>query len=171
MLKTDRSKQPVEIETMRAMIKDRGKYLYQLAVACKDAYPDTWEETFRSALTKYGCANFLAKFNDVKTLDEFINRYLSDTTKKVFDSDLIEKDEKHLVIKAGYCPLMHAWVESGGSDEFVKLLCDIAMDGDRAMVNSIETLDFSLQKSLAFGDHQCEFLVKLKEAYNYEESK
>ena len=170
MLKTDRSQQSPEIEAMRNMIKDRGKYLYQLAVACKQDNPDTWEETFRKGLTEYGCANFRAKFKDVKTLDEFINRYLSDTTKKIFDSDLIEKDEKHLVIKAGYCPLMHAWVESGGSDEFVKLLCDIAMDGDRAMVNSIDTVDFSLQKSLAFGDHQCEFLVKLKEAYKNEEN-
>ena len=169
MLKTDRSEQSKEIEAMRSMIKDRGKYLYQLAVACKKDNPDTWEASFRRGLTAYGCANFLAKFKDVKTLDEFINRYLSDTTKKIFDSDLIEKDEKHLVIKAGYCPLMHAWVESGGSDEFVKLLCDIAMDGDRAMVNSIDTLDFSLRKSLAFGDHQCEFLVKLKEAYKNEE--
>lgn len=169
MLKTDRSEQSPEIEAMRSMIKDRGKYLYQLAVACKKDNPDTWEASFRRGLTEYGCANFLAKFKEVKTLDEFINKYLNDTTKKIFDSDLIEKDEKHLVIKAGYCPLMHAWIESGGSDEFVKLLCDIAMDGDRAMVNSIDTLDFSLRKSLAFGDHQCEFLVKLKEAYKNEE--
>lgn len=29
------------------------------------------------------------------------------------------------------------------------------------MVNSIPVLDFSLQKSLAFGDEQCEFLVEL----------
>ena len=43
------------------------------------------------------------------------------------------------------------------------------MDGDRAMVNSIDTVDFSLRKSLAFGDRQCEFLVKLKEAYKNEE--
>lgn len=171
MLKTDHSKQAAEIEIMRNLIKDRGKYLYQLAVSAKKNDPDNWEKIFREGLTEYGCANFRAKFANVEGLDQFVETYLSDTTKKIFDSDLIEKDDEHLVIKAGYCPLMHAWVESGGSDEFVKLLCDIAMDGDRAMVNSIPSLDFSLRKSLAFGDDQCEFFVKLSEGYRNEINK
>lgn len=95
-------------------------------------------------------------------MDEFAEAYLSDTTKKIFDSDLLEREEDYLVIKAGYCPLMHAWVECcGDDDDYVAKLCDIAMDGDRAMVNSIPALDFSLRRSLAFGDHQCEFLVEL----------
>ena len=163
MLKTDHSKQSVEIETMRAMIKDRGKYLYQLAVAEKKHDPENWEKVFREALHNYGCANFCAKFSDVEDLAEFQKRYLSKTTKKVFDSDVIEKADDHIIIKAGYCPLMHAWVEAGGDDKFVGLLCDIAMDGDRGMINSIPNLCLDLKKSLAFGDEQCEFLIKYKD--------
>lgn len=160
MLKTDRSAQPREIEAMRNMIKDRGSYLYYLAKAAQDSDPN-WETAFRKALTQYGCMRYCAKFTEVKGLDDFAETYLSPETKKIFDSDIIERDEEHLVIKAGYCPLMHAWVDCGGDDAFVGKLCDIAMDGDRAMVNSIPSLDFSLRRSLAFGDDQCEFLVEL----------
>lgn len=171
MLEIKKTERSQEIETMRNLIKDRGKYLYHLATAARKNNPDGWEKTFREGLTEYGCSNFRAKFANVEGLDQFVKTYLSDTTKQIFDSDLIEKEEDHLVIKAGYCPLMHAWVESGGSDEFVKLLCDIAMDGDRAMVNSIPSLDFSLRRSLAFGDHQCEFLVELAKEYRNETGK
>lgn len=160
MLKTDRTPQPREIEAMRRMIKDRGGYLYYLAKASQESDPN-WEAAFRKALTQYGCMRFCVSFSNVQGLDDFAQTYLTPETKKIFDSDIIERDENHLVIKAGYCPLMHAWVDCGGDDVFVAKLCDIAMYGDRAMVNSIPVLDFSLQKSLAFGDEQCEFLVEL----------
>ncbi len=162
MLKTDKSHQSEEIEKMRGMIKDRGGYLYYLAKAAQASDPD-WEKAFRKGLIAYGYMRYRACFTKVEGLEGFAAAYLSDTTKKIFDSEIIEKDENHLVIKAGYCPLMHAWVECGGDDATVAKLCDIAMDGDRAMVNSIPALDFSLRKSLAFGDEQCEFLVELED--------
>lgn len=162
MLKTDRSQQSPEIEAMRGMIKDRGGYLYYLAKEAQQSDPN-WEAAFRKALTQYGCMRFCNSFSEVKGLDDFAETYLKPLTKKIFDSDIIERDEKHLVIKAGYCPLMHAWVDCGGDDAFVAKLCDIAMDGDRAMVNSIPALNFSLRRSLAFGDEQCEFMVQLAE--------
>jgi hypothetical protein len=160
MLEIKKSEQPKEIEAMRRMIKDRGGYLYFLLAEAKERGLD-WEGLGRAALTKYGCMRFEEAFARISGLDDFVSTYLSDTTKKVFDSDLIERDSEHLVIKANYCPLMHAWVECGGSDEYVAALCDIAMDGDRAMVNSIPALRFRLRKSLAFGNPQCEFLVEL----------
>lgn len=163
MLKTDHSEQPRAIEMMRGMIKDRGSYLYYLAQAAKKSDPN-WEKAFREALTAYGCMRYHAKFTEIEGLEDFAQAYLSQETKQIFDSDIIEKDENHIVIKAGYCPLMHAWVECGGDDAEVAKLCDIAMDGDRAMVNSIPALDFSLRRSLAFGDDQCEFLVELAKA-------
>jgi hypothetical protein len=121
-----------------------------------------WESFARRGLAEYGCMRYREAFADIKGLDDFAAAYLSESTKKIFDSDIIEKDDRHLVIKAGYCPLMHAWVECGADDEYVNTLCDIAMDGDRAMVNSIPALNFSLRKSLAAGDTRCEFLIKLE---------
>lgn len=159
MLDIKKEPRSPEIETMRALIRDRGSYLYHLVTAAKEAGVD-WEKIARAGLTQNGCYLFRSKFQGVEGLDQFIKAYLSDTTKQIFDSDLIERDDEHLVIKAGYCPLMHAWVLCGGDDEYVAKLCDIAMDSDRAMVNSIPGVKFSLRKSLAFGDHQCEFLVE-----------
>jgi hypothetical protein len=160
MLEIKKSEQPKEIEAMRRMIKDRGGYLYFLLTEAKERGLD-WEGLGRAALTKYGCMRFEEGFTGITGLDDFARTYLSDTTQKIFDSDLIERDAEHLLIKAGYCPLMHAWVECGGSDAYVATLCDIAMDGDRAMVNAIPALRFGLRKSLALGDPQCEFLVEL----------
>lgn len=161
MLEIKKEDRAPEIEAMRKMIRDRGRYLYFLVTAAKEKHAD-WEDFSREALTQYGCFRFQEAFSQVEGLDDFVEAYLNDTTKQVFDSDLIERDGEHLVIKAGYCPLMHAWVEcAGGDDAYVAKLCDIAMDGDRAMVNSIPALKFGLRKSLAFGDAQCEFLVEL----------
>jgi hypothetical protein len=159
MLTINKTGQTPEIETMRRLIKDRGRYLYVLLTAAKEQGLD-WESFARAGLTQFGCIRYREAFTGIKGLDDFAAAYLSEATKKIFDSDIIERDDKHLLIKAGYCPLMHAWVECGGDDEYVKTLCDIAMDGDRAMVNSIPALKFSMRKSLAFGDHQCEFLVE-----------
>ncbi len=158
MLTVKKEERSPEIERMRGLIKDRGGYLYYLVQAAREAGVP-WEAIARKGLTAYGCAKFSMHFSDVSGLDDFISRYLTDTTGKIFDSWLIERDEEHLVIRAGYCPLMHAWVEAGACDEDVRMLCDIAMDGDRAMVNSIPGIGFSLRKSLAFGDDQCEFVV------------
>ena len=148
-----------EIETMRGLIRDRGSYLYYLVKAAKEAGVP-WESIARKGLTGYGCAKFQAHFSDIDSLDAFLARYLSKTTGEIFDSYVIERDEEHLVIRAGYCPLLEAWVLAGASDEEAAKLCDIAMDGDRAMVNSIPGIACGLRRSLAFGDCQCEFLVE-----------
>lgn len=149
-----------EIEVMRGLIKDRGSYLYYLVQAAKKKGAD-WEGIARCGMSAFGCMKFRAKFSQIQGLDDFLEAYLSEETKQIFDSYLIERDGDHAVIRAGYCPLMHAWVECGGDDAQVAKLCDIAMDADRAQVNSIPALSFSLRKSLAEGDDQCEFLVEL----------
>lgn len=148
------------VEVMRALIKDRGSYLYCLVQAAKKKGAD-WESIARCGMSQFGCLKYQAKFTEIQGLDDFLETYLSEETRQIFDSEVIERDGDHAVIKAGYCPLMHAWMDCGGDDAFVAKLCDVAMDADRAQVNSIPALSFSLRKSLAFGDHQCEFLVEL----------
>lgn len=149
-----------EIEVMRGLIKDRGSYLYHLVRAAREEGAD-WETIARRGMTAFGCMKYRAKFSQIQGLDDFLEAYLSEETKQIFDSYLIEREADHAVIRAGYCPLMHAWVECGGDQAEVAKLCDIAMDADRAQVNSIPALSFSLRRSLAEGDHQCEFLVEL----------
>lgn len=161
MLEVKKEPREREIEVMRALIRDRGSYLYCLVDAAKQAGVD-WENIARAGMTQFGCLKYQAKFTQVKGLDDFLETYLTPETKKIFDSDLIERDENHAVIKAGYCPLMHAWMECGGNDAEIAKLCDIAMDSDRTQVNSIPALHFSLRRSLAEGDPQCEFLVELE---------
>ena len=160
MLEIKKEPRAREIEVMRGLIKDRGSYLYYLVQAAKKKGAD-WEGIARCGMSAFGCMKFRAKFSQIQGLDDFLEAYLSEETKQIFDSYLIERDEDHAVIRAGYCPLMHAWVGCGGDDAQVAKLCDIAMDADRAQVNSIPALSFSLRKSLAEGDDQCEFLVEL----------
>ena len=160
MLEIKKEPRAREIEVMRGLIKDRGSYLYYLVQAARKKGAD-WEGIARCGMSAFGCMKFRAKFSQIQGLDDFLEAYLSEETKQIFDSYLIERDGDHAVIRAGYCPLMHAWVECGGDDAQVAKLCDIAMNADRAQVNSIPALSFSLRKSLAEGDDQCEFLVEL----------
>lgn len=159
MLEVKKEPRAKEIEIMRALIRDRGSYLYCLVEAAKKAGVD-WESIARAGMTQFGCLKYQAKFTQIQGLDDFLETYLTPETKQIFDSDLIERDEDHAVIKASYCPLLHAWLECGGDDAGAAKLCDIAMDADRTQVNSIPALRFSLRKSLAEGDCQCEFLVE-----------
>ena len=140
MLEVKKEPRAKEIEIMRALIRDRGSYLYCLVEAAKRAGVD-WESIARAGMTQFGCLKYQAKFTQIQGLDDFLETYLTPETKQIFDSDLIERDEDHAVIKAGYCPLLHAWLECGGDDSGAAKLCDIAMDADRTQVNSIPALD------------------------------
>lgn len=52
MLEVKKEDRAPEIETMRKMIKDRGRYLYFLVTAAKKRHLD-WEDFSRQALTEY----------------------------------------------------------------------------------------------------------------------
>ena len=60
-----------------------------------------------------------------------------------------------------YCPLLTAWQKLGLDQETCALLCDIAMEGDRGMSETLG-LDFQLPQRISMGDDVCTLCFKKK---------
>ena len=56
------------------------------------------------------------------------------------------------------CPLVDLWREEGGTPEEVRLLCDIAMEGDRGRAE-YHGLEMTLPATLADGSPHCRLIV------------
>ena len=63
------------------------------------------------------------------------------------------------MVNSYYCPLLEAWQELTDDKEKIALICDIAMDGDRALAARYPNFNFEGPKSLAKGDPYCEVIV------------
>lgn len=53
----------------------------------------------------------------------------------VFEMKILESTDDKLSIDFHYCPLVGAWQKMGLSDQRIAQLCDIGMDGDRAIAS------------------------------------
>ena len=60
-----------------------------------------------------------------------------------------------------YCPLLTAWQKLGLDQETCALLCDIAMEDDRGMSETLG-LDFQLPQRISMGDDVCTLCFKKK---------
>ncbi len=98
---------------------------------------------------------------DPKDCAEFADAFLSDVARATFDQD-IEADYDNLKMVFHYCPLLSAWKKLGLSPERIEKLCDLAMEGDRGIME-VMGLDFDLQKTLANGDNCCLLCLTKKE--------
>ena len=65
-----------------------------------------------------------------------------------------ECDKDNLKIQFHYCPLLNAWKKLGFDDETCAKLCDIAMDGDRGIAESMG-LTLDLKETIAQGCQTC----------------
>lgn len=83
-----------------------------------------------------GC-NIKKNMADPEDIKEFSEQFLSDLTKTSFQMDVVQKDKDNLKIEFHYCPLVEAWQKLGFDDETCAKLCDIAMDGDRGIAESM----------------------------------
>jgi hypothetical protein len=63
--------------------------------------------------------------------------------------------EIKLKVEFHYCPLVTGWMKQNFDQKTIETLCDIAMDGDRAIAKE-NNLDFVLGKTIAKGDDICE---------------
>nr|MDO8117924.1 hypothetical protein [Candidatus Sigynarchaeota archaeon] len=74
--------------------------------------------------------NFLA--GNPATPDEWIQKHATGANPAVFDKEIPEGPPEKRCFRMHYCALQAAWEKLGLSEEEKDLLCDIAMEGDRA---------------------------------------
>jgi hypothetical protein len=148
------------IEDLRAAIEHRATWFFLLIDEARKKGVDL--SFAHDAIFRCGCFHGGNKFPRTDDLRVFGKAFANDNVVKIFEMDVRENTEDKLCIEFHYCPLVAAWQKLGASEEFIRDLCDIAMDGDRGIVSRYENFEFHLGDTIAKGDKVCEITIRKK---------
>ena len=143
---------------VRKAIEHRATWMYLLLKEARERGLD-WDDFAREAIRKTGSIHGTLKkdkMSDTSSMEEFTTVFAGETSRKVFEMEVLAADEEKYHLDFHYCPLVSAWEKLGASPEDIEQLCDIAMDGDRGVAGEFEDFEFSLGKTIAGGDEVCE---------------
>lgn len=145
-----------EVVALRNGFIQRARWMKLLIDQLKKS-GDDWEEKAREAIRIYGSANGVRFQSEMSCpcVAELPNFVGAKWARKIYEIDVLEESEQKYAIDFHYCPLVAGWQMEGCTDEEIALLCDIAMDGDRSMAESVG-VNFELGKRIANGDDVCE---------------
>lgn len=148
---------------LRGAIEHRATWFYNLINEARKSgiSNEKVEEFARNAIFNCGCFHgktVQAQTNDLKV---FGDAFANENVKNIFEME-VRNDGKEFAIDFGYCPLVNAWKKLTNDDSDIALLCDIAMDGDRGIINEYEFFEFELGKTIAKGDGICEVRIRDK---------
>lgn len=136
---------------------------YMLDEAKKQGLKDDFA---RTAIYRYGEDMGIPMNKNMKNPDdlkEFESKFAAMPHRDIYEMTTEECSDERLLLHFHYCPYVKAWMEQGWSQEEIENLCDIAMEGDRAIGNSFPNLMFTLGKTIAQGNPVCELeFVKVK---------
>ena len=127
------------LEQMRGAYEHRALWLHYLA---EKAVEDGENGPLHQAIRKCGLYHADVRFAPFTSMDDFDEVFQSEPAKSVFEMETIEKDEDTLSIDFHYCPLVEAWKKLGLPQDEISALCDIAMDGDRGIIEGLGCLKF-----------------------------
>jgi len=125
-----------------------------------------WDEFARPAIWTTGCLGGQKrreKMKDPDSLMEFGFVFAGETSRKVFEMEVIKQDAEGYHLDFHFCPLVSAWKKMGANPEEIQQLCDIAMEGDRGTAEQFPAFTFSLGKTIAEGESVCQIRFDLKE--------
>jgi hypothetical protein len=146
------------VQEVRKAIEHRATWMYLLLQEARKRGLD-WDDFARPAIRETGSIHGLLKKEkmiDPGSMEQFTNVFAGETSRGVFEMEVLAADEKKYHLDFHYCPLVSAWEKLGASPEEIEQLCDIAMDGDRGVAGEFEDFEFSLGKTIAQGHEVCE---------------
>ncbi len=146
------------VQEVRKAIEHRAAWMYLLLKEARDRGLD-WDEFARPAIRNTGCLGGQKrreKMVDPSSLEEFATVFAGETSRGVFEMELVKQDSEGYYLDFHYCPLVKAWQELGASQEEIEQLCDIAMDGDRGVADQFPSFEFSLGRTIAQGSEVCQ---------------
>lgn len=148
------------VENMRKAIGDRATWFYLLNKEVENNGMDA-EKIARSAVFKFGCmkGEKLDRAEDVKS---FIEGFVSDISKGIFEMELKENNYEQAVLEFNYCPLVESWKKLGCAEEELDTLCDWAMEGDRGIMENFPALKMDIQSRIGAGDKCCRLVFTKK---------
>lgn len=125
----------------------------------KDGMPPAQiEQVMRRAVRRCGRMDGesyrLTAANPSSVREIITTRFANEMGQASFCQENITATEAAGTVHCRFCPLVDAWQKMGLAPERVRLLCDIAMDGDRAI---LDLLGFAMDMpcTLANGDPAC----------------
>ncbi|HOV94770.1 MAG TPA: L-2-amino-thiazoline-4-carboxylic acid hydrolase [Spirochaetales bacterium] len=145
-----------KIELARSCIEHRATWMALTYAEMEKAGVDA-EKITRAAVRKCGNIHGLRFREQCKNPDdlvEFAGIFLTEDGRKNFEMNVHDVDHDNIKSDFHYCPLVSAWQKLGLDDDTIALFCDIAMDGDRGIAESMRiTLD--LGDTIAKGCDTC----------------
>ncbi|MCJ7733518.1 MAG: L-2-amino-thiazoline-4-carboxylic acid hydrolase [Anaerolineales bacterium] len=146
------------VQEVRKAIEHRATWMYLLLKEARERGL-AWDDFARPAIHATGCLsgqNKLEKMQDPDSLAEFRTAFAGETSRMVFEMEVVAADEDQYYLDFHFCPLVSAWEKLGASAEEIEHLCDIAMDGDRGMAEQFPAFEFSLGQTIAQGHPVCQ---------------
>jgi len=150
-------KQDDKIELMRKAFEHRATWMGLIYDEGKKRGVDL-EEIIRAAIRKTGHihgAHVKAACADPNDVSVFGKTFLNDDGIKCFQMAFSDVTATNMNVEFGYCPLVSAWQKLGFDQETIAKLCDMAMDGDRGIAETVG-VDFELGETIAKGHTCCE---------------
>lgn len=145
-----------KIDLARTCIEHRATWMALIYDEMEKCGCDA-EKVIRAAIKKCGNIHglrFKEKCENPENLNDFKEVFLHENGQKMFEMDNIDVDKDKLKVEFHYCTLVNAWKKLGYDDEKIALLCDIAMDGDRGIAESMG-LTLELTDTIAKGCTTC----------------
>lgn len=145
-----------EVNINRNAIEHRATWMGLIYDEAKKAGANA-EAIFRKAIKRCGNMhgnNFRAMCKDPESCVDFEAAFLPELGKQTFEMEVTNVDPDNVNIEFHYCPLLSAWKKLGFDDETCAELCDVAMDGDRGIAESMN-LKLDLTDTIAKGCETC----------------
>ncbi len=117
------------------------------------------EDHARRAIYKYGEAigqDIKAQMKDPSDMMEFAGNFAVGLDRNIYEMETMASDENKLYIDFHYCPYVEQWLKMGKTADEINRLCDIAMEGDRAIGDQFTDFRFILGKTIAQGNSVCQ---------------
>lgn len=149
-----------KIAINRAQIEHRGTWMALIYDEMVRAGIDA-EPIIRRAIKRTGHIHgerILSGEDAPIDCEEFKNKFFGSDDSAVgiqsFNMTNVSSDEKNVYSTFRYCALLKAWQKLGFDDATLVLLCDMAMDGDRGIAETVG-LNLKLEDTLAKGCTSC----------------
>lgn len=149
------------INDLRAAFEHRATWFYLLLDEARKKGLD-WDDFARKAIFQCGCFHGDNKFSDTTDMTVFAHEFANDLGKKIFEMNIKEVSDDKFVVEFNYCPLVNAWMKLNVNEEEIAHLCDIAMEGDRGIIDTFEGFKMDLPETIANGGKVCRIIITKK---------
>ncbi|MDR1863813.1 MAG: L-2-amino-thiazoline-4-carboxylic acid hydrolase [Treponema sp.] len=105
---------------------------------------------------RFGGEDIKKRMKNPDDLEEFAKYFGVGLDAKIYEMERLAQDSKKLYIDFHYCPYVAEWLKIGRKAEEIGELCEIAMEGDRAIGDTFGAFKFTLGDTIAKGAKVCQ---------------